>query len=218
MAKLTQKQRHILNYLEQYLKDHGYPPTLREICKKFSIASTNGARYHLHRLKDLGYLEIDPHKSRGVKRVGVDSTIQVAHKRSYLLPVLGRVPAGPFDLASEDLREDVLTVDPEFFGSRNEEPELFGLRVKGDSMLDEGIHDGDIVVVKAQSVARDGDIVVARVNDEATVKRFKRLANEVVLEPANSKYKPIHIPNRGGFDMGQDLALVGVVVGLIRAM
>jgi repressor LexA len=220
MAKLTAKQKLILSYIENYHKEKGYPPTLREICKKFEIASTNGARYHLHRLKDLGYIEIDPHKSRGVKCVGMDvePETNVAHKRSYLLPVLGQVPAGPFDLASEDLREDVLTVDPEFFGTRSEEPDLFGLRVKGDSMLNEGIHDGDIVIVRPQAQANNGDIVVARVDEEATVKRFKRMPEEVVLEPANPRYEPIRIPNQGGVEQGQDLSLVGIVVGLIRSM
>jgi len=217
MSNLSPKQKSILSYIEQYHTDQGYPPTLREICRKFSISSTNGARYHLHRLKELGYLEIDPHKSRGVKRIGVNSPSS-ALKRSYPMPVLGRIPAGPFDLASPDMREDELTVDPEFFGSRSEQPELFGLRVKGDSMIEAGIHDGDIVVVRAQENARDGDIVVARMEEEATVKRFRRGSSQIVLEPANPAYKPIYIEDRGGQDLGQDVALLGVVVGLIRAM
>ena len=96
MSNLSPKQKSILSYIEQYHTDQGYPPTLREICRKFSISSTNGARYHLHRLKELGYLEIDPHKSRGVKRIGVNSPSS-ALKRSYPMPVLGRIPAGRFD-------------------------------------------------------------------------------------------------------------------------
>ncbi len=223
MAELTSKQRSILDYIQDYVKEHGFPPTLRDICKTFSIKSTNGARYHLHRLREFGYLEIDEGKSRGVRMVHAKETETVPasamfHKRSYMMPVLGRIPAGPFNLASEDLREDELTVDPHFFGSRNETPELFGLRVKGDSMIDAGIFDGDVVVVRAQSNANNGDIVVARFEEEATVKRYRQGIDEVVLEPANTRYEPIRVPNRGGSDFGQDFALMGVVVGLIRSI
>jgi len=134
------------------------------------------------------------------------------------MPVLGRVPAGPFNLASPDMREDELTVDPEFFSGRGQEQDLFGLRVQGDSMINAGIYDGDIVVVRAQESANDGDIVVARMDEEATVKRYRRGQSQIALEPANPAYKPILIRDRGGKEMGQDVALLGVVVGLIRAM
>ncbi|MBN2327844.1 MAG: transcriptional repressor LexA [Candidatus Omnitrophica bacterium] len=217
MAILSKKQQDILAFIEKYHSQCGYPPTLREICKKFSISSTNGARYHLHRLKQMGYLEIEPNKSRGVKCVGNVSQ-QQEKSRSFRMPILGSVPAGPFDLASPDSNEEQLTVDPEFFGSRKQEPELFGLRVKGDSMIDEGIHDGDIVVVRAQPNANDGDIVVARWEEEATVKRFRRGGGQIILEPANPAYNPILIDDHGGKEEGQDIALLGVVVGLIRSM
>lgn len=218
MNDLSTKQKSILTYIEQYHSENGFPPTLREICKKFSISSTNGARYHLHRLKQMGYLEIEPHKSRGVKRVG-ESLSVIKSGCSYRMPVLGRVPAGPFNLASPDLREDELTVDPDFFGARNgKEQELFGLRVQGDSMINAGIYDGDIVVVRAQENADDGDIVVARLEEEATVKRYRRGHSQIALEPANPAYKPILIRDRGGKELGQDVALLGVVVGLIRSM
>ncbi len=218
MTDLSPKQRGILSFIEKYQSDHGYPPTLREICKQFSISSTNGARYHLHRLKELGFLEIDPHKSRGVKRVGGVHQVLQSWGKTFRLPVLGSVPAGPLDLASPDIRDEEITVDPDFFGSRSEEPELFGLRVRGDSMIEAGIHDGDIVVVRAQQNANDGDIVVARVEEEATVKRFRRGNSTIVLEPANPAYQPILIRDKGGQSLGQDVALLGIVVGLIRSM
>jgi len=222
MADLTSKQRSILDYIQNYVKEQGFPPTLRDICKKFSIKSTNGARYHLHRLRNLGYLEIDEGKSRGVRMINSvqqeTSSLPAFQKRSYMLPILGRIPAGPFNLASEDLREDELTVDPHFFGSRTESPELFGLRVQGDSMIDAGIFEGDVVVVRAQNNANNGDIVVARFEEGATVKRYRQGTHEVVREPADDRYEPIHIPNRGGSDFGQDFALMGVVVGLIRSI
>ncbi|HPP02637.1 MAG TPA: transcriptional repressor LexA [bacterium] len=216
MPELSPRQREILDYLEKYKEEQGYPPTLREICKKFAISSTNGARYHLQRLMKLGYLEIDPHKSRGVKQVKDASRTSI--KRSYRMPVLGTVPAGPLNLAAPDIREDELHVDPGFFGSRGSEPDLFGLRVRGDSMIGVGIQDGDIVVVRPQPNPNNGDIVVARVEEDATVKRFRRLENEIVLEPANPAVEPIHVPDQGGVESGQNVAILGVVVGLIRSM
>jgi len=216
MTDLSPRQREILDYLEMYKEERGYPPTLREICKKFAISSTNGARYHLQRLMKLGYLEIDPHKSRGVKQVKEVSP--GARKRSYQMPILGMVPAGPLDLASPDMREEDLQVDPGFFGNRGLEPDLFGVRVRGDSMIDEGILDGDIVVVRPQPYPNNGDIVVARVEDTATVKRFKRVADAIVLEPANPEVETIRVPDRGGVEYGQNVAILGVVVGLIRSM
>lgn len=213
---LSPRQREILDYLEKYKEERGYPPTLREICKKFGISSTNGARYHLQRLMKLGYLEIDPHKSRGVKQV--KNGLHASLKRSYRMPILGVVPAGPLNLASPDMREEELNVDPEFFGSRGREPELFGVRVRGNSMIGEGILDGDIVVVRPQPHPHNGDIVVARVEDTATVKRFRRLADEIVLEPANPEVEAIRVPDQGGLEYGQNVAILGVVVGLIRSM
>ncbi|MGC9328206.1 MAG: transcriptional repressor LexA [Candidatus Hinthialibacter sp.] len=217
MAILSRKQQDILTFIQTYHSQCGYPPTLREICKKFSISSTNGARYHLHRLKQLGYLEIEPNKSRGVKCVGEGTPLQEKN-RYFQMPILGSVPAGPFDLASPDSYDDQLTVDPSFFGSRTQEPDLFGLRVKGDSMIGEGIFDGDIVIVRAQQNAHDGDIVVARWEEDATVKRFRRSGGQIILEPANPAYQPILIDDQGGKEEGQDVALLGVVVGLIRSM
>ncbi|MBI1389634.1 MAG: transcriptional repressor LexA [bacterium] len=216
MPELSKRQREILDFIQENQQRSGYPPTLREICKRFAIASTNGARYHLHRLQKMGYLEVAPNTSRGMRLVG--SRPPAKATRSFQLPILGRVPAGPFNLASPDLREDELTVDPEYFGARGAEPDLFGLRVNGDSMVEAGIHDGDIVVVRPQEDAHNGDIVVARLEEEATVKRFRRGLNEIVLEPANRAYKPIHIGDEGGLDYGQNFALLGVVVGLIRSM
>jgi repressor LexA len=218
MAELSSKQQKILNYIKTYLKAQGYPPTLREICKEFSISSTNGARYHLHRLQKMGYLEIDPHRSRGVKCVEQEDENSSPKPKVFQMPVLGSVPAGPFDMASPDLREGELTINPAFFGSNVAEPEMFGLRVKGDSMINAGIHDGDIVVVKAQGDANNGDIVVARLEEEATVKRYRKESRQIVLEPENPAYASIPIRDEGGADQGQDVSLLGVVVGLIRSM
>ncbi len=217
MPNLSPRQREILKFIDQFMREYGYPPTLREICKKFSFSSTNGARYHLYKLKKLGFLDVQPHTSRGVKRVTI-SKKKSQGNLNFRLPILGRVPAGPLDLAEPDIREDEISVDPQFFGSRAQDPELFGLRVNGDSMIEEGIYNGDIVVVRSQQTASDGEIVVARVEDEATVKRFKRIKNDILLEPANPSYAPIRLENKGGMENGQDIGILGVVVGLIRAM
>lgn len=221
MRDLTKRQKDILEFFDAYSKEHGYPPTMREICKKFSIASTNGARYHLHRLKELGYIEIEPYRSRGIRRINdAAAAPRMANKSAfpYLMPILGRVPAGPLALADPGAREDEVGVDPQFFGIHADDPELFGLRVRGDSMIEAGIHDGDVVVVKLQDTAMDGQIVVVREEDEATLKRFRREKNAVVLVPENPKYESIRIPDRGGPEYGQNVGVIGIVVGLIRSM
>lgn len=216
MTELTSRQRDILKYIDTYQNENGYPPSLREICKRFKFSSTNGARYHLHRLQRMGHLQVNAQTSRGVKRTRPGST-PIPLGRVYAMPILGAIPAGPFNYASPDLREDELTIDPTYFGAHSDEPELFGLRVTGDSMIEAGIYDGDIVVVRPQSNADNGDIVVARWDDEATVKRFRRWGNEAVLQPANPAYEDIPLPSRWGED-GEDVAILGIVVGLIRSM
>jgi repressor LexA len=206
------KQKRILRYIDRFREKNGFPPTLREICKQFGISSTNGARYHLHRLREMGYVEISPYRSRGVKRRGETSRLP---RGTYRLPVLGRVPAGATDYAAPDIREGDVIIDPQFFGRRGN-VDLFGLRVKGDSMIEAGIHHGDVVIVHPQPTANDGNVVVARVDDEATVKRFHREGKRILLEPANPAYDPIVI---SGEDADRhEVALLGVVVGLIRAL
>lgn len=213
-SEISQRQMRILDYITGYQKDNGYPPTLREVCKQFKIKSTNGARYHLHRLRDAGYLEVSRYTSRGVRLTstpkGGGSSLS---KREFPLPILGSVPAGRTDYAAPDLREGEVVIDPDFFGRRSGNG-LFGLRVKGDSMINAGIFDGDVVVVKSQESADDGEIVVARVDDEATVKRLRRESKRVILQPENPKYEPMVFDVNKGIDFG----ILGVVVGLIRAI
>ena len=209
---ISPKQRRILSYIDSFSNKHGFPPTLREICKRFGISSTNGARYHLHKLREKGYLEISRYRSRGVKR-----TIQLTPptEKLYNLPILGGVPAGATDYAAADIREGDVIIDPEFFGRRGN-VDLFGLRVKGDSMIEAGIHNGDVVIVRPQPSANEGEVVVARIDDEATVKRLRRDNKNILLEPANPNYDPIVLSGEDG--NGHDIALIGVVVGLIRAL
>lgn len=208
---LSPKQQRILRYIDRFTDKNGFPPTLREICKRFRISSTNGARYHLHKLREKGYLEIRPYRSRGVTRRGETAR---SVRGTYRMPVLGRVPAGATDYAAPDIREGDVIIDPQFFGRRGD-VDLFGLRVKGDSMIEAGIHNGDVVIVYPRANANNGDVVVARVDDEATVKRYRRKGNRVLLEPANPAYDPIVLTGRDADR--HDIALLGVVVGLIRA-
>ncbi|MFH1742130.1 MAG: transcriptional repressor LexA [bacterium] len=209
---LSPKQQRILRYIDRFTGKNGFPPSLREICKQFNISSTNGARYHLHKLREKGYVDISRYTSRGVKRRG-ESTY--SPPGTLRMPLLGRVPAGVTDYAAPDIRDGDVIIDPHFFGRRGN-TDLFGLRVKGDSMIEAGIHGGDVVVVHPQSNANDGDVVVARVDDEATVKRYRRKGNRVFLEPANPAYEPIVFTGKSADR--QDIALVGIVVGLIRAL
>lgn len=220
MKKPSKRQQEILDFFDEYSRKNGYPPTLREIGKKFAINSTNGSRYHLQRLKEMGYIEIEPYRSRGIRRTNRDIPGSLLKKQSYsyTMPILGQVPAGPLSLAAADMQEDTVGVDPGYFSSRHDSPNLFGLRVKGDSMIRAGIHDGDVVIVQPQEDAMDGQIVVARVEDEATVKRFQRSRDAIILHPENPAYEPIRVPNRGGDEFGQSVGILGIVVGLIRSM
>lgn len=209
---ISPKQRNILHYIDRFIEINGFPPTLREICQQFGISSTNGARYHLHKLREKGYLEISRYRSRGVTR---RSERPRSRRGTYRMPVLGRVPAGATDYAAPDIREGDVIIDPQFFGRRGN-VDLFGLRVKGDSMIEAGIHNGDVVVVLPQPTANNNDVVVARVDDEATVKRFRRKGKQIFLEPANPAYDPIVFSEEDA--ERQNVAVLGVVVGLIRAL
>ena len=214
-GEISTKQRRILDYIVSFQQDHGYPPTIREIMDEFEISSTNGARYHLHRLRDAGYLEVSRYTSRGVrlKSPALPSGPSETQKARISLPILGRIPAGRTDYAAPDLRDGDVVIDSDFFGRRGV-TSLFGLRVRGDSMIGAGINDGDVVVVKSQEDADDGEIVVARVGDEATVKRLKRDPECVKLMPENPRYEPLVFERSVMTDFG----ILGIVVGLIRAM
>ena len=158
----------------------GHPPTVREVMEAFGFRSPQTAREHLDALIDEGRLEKEPGLSRGLRlpaRRGEPPTV--------LVPLLGRVPAGPLDAAIEDL-EGHLPVQ-----TRSKPGELFSLRVRGDSMKDAGILDGDLVVVRRQPRAEDGEVVVALVGDEATVKRLRLRHGRVELHPENDAYRPI---------------------------
>ena len=177
----------------------GRPPTVREVMEAFGFRSPQTAREHLDALLEAGRLKKEPGVARGFRLPGRGEAPTV------MVPLLGRVPAGPLDLAVEDL-EGHLPVQ-----TRSSPGELFSLRVRGDSMKDAGILDGDVVVVRRQPRAEVGDIVVALVGDEATVKRFRVKRGRIELHPENDAYQPI-VPEPG------DVKLLGKVVEVRRVL
>lgn len=199
---LTTKQKKIFEYIQQQILEHGSAPTIREIGEKFDIASTNGVRTHLTALVKKGYLKKQQFISRGLALNEAFSS-QVGR-----LPVVGRVAAGtPIDAIENIDRE--LALDLSFLPKGA----CFSLRVAGDSMKNIGIYDGDLVLVQKQSIAQRGDIIVARINNEATVKRYIPDGTRVILQPENDDYEPIIVNKKSG-----EFRVEGKVVGLLRRM
>ncbi|MCA9522077.1 MAG: transcriptional repressor LexA, partial [Myxococcales bacterium] len=181
----------------------GYPPTIREIGAHMGIGSTNGVSDHLKALERKGYLERDLLKSRALKPVGLTG-------RSIEIPIIGRVAAGLPLLAEENI-EDRVTIDHYFVGTNKP---VFGLRVVGESMIEDGIYDGDYIFVKKQLTASAGDIVVALIEGEATVKRFYPEGDRIRFQPANSSMSPIYVYKREF----KETQILGIVVGVYRKM
>jgi repressor LexA len=201
-AKLTDRQRHIFDFISRSIREKGAPPTIREIGEQFSIKSTNGVRSILSALIKKGYIRKTPLVSRGIELAeGMLTTVRQ-------LPLVGSVPAGAPLLADENI-EGSIAVDTSFVPSG----ETFTLRVVGESMVGAGIADGDFVVVRRQGMAEKGDIVVAVIGDEATVKRFYPEADHVRLEPENDAFGPIIIERDT-----PKFYIAGKVVGLLRRM
>lgn len=201
---LTLRQRQVLGYISECIEAQGFPPTLREIGVRFGIRSTNGVNDHLRALERKGYLERELWKSRALRPVGSTSVVSV--------PLLGQVAAGRPQLAVEQ-SETSLKVDRALLGGGRTD-EVFALRVRGDSMVEDGIFDKDYVFVRRQPTARAGATVVALIDDEATVKRYYPEADHLRLQPANASMAPIRV--RPG--EGREVQLLGVVVGVYRRL
>jgi repressor LexA len=209
---LNPRQRDILDYLRSHTRSHAYPPTVREIGAAVGLSSSSTVQNHLNTLEQRGYIRRDPTKSRTVEVVGMEhpASTKALPLRSVAVPLVGRVAAGGPILAEQNI-EDTITVGPEICGS----DDAFALRVRGDSMIEAGIFDGDLVIVRPQREARNGDIVVARLEDEqtgeaeATVKRFYRESNRVRLQPENSTMDPIYV---------RDVDIDGRVVAVVRVI
>ncbi len=199
--RITDRQREIYEFIRTSIDGRGIPPTIREIGEAFGFRSTNGVEKHLVALEKSGFVVRERGKSRGL-------SLRADGKRPLAtVPLLGRVAAG-LPVLSPENHEGELAVDISLFSLRSPH-NLFALKVKGESMIDAHIVDGDTVIVRAQSAAQSGDIVVALVNGEATVKRLFVEKSRVRLQPENSSMKPL-ILDRG------DFRIIGRVVGVIR--
>ncbi len=205
--KLTDRQQDILNFIQQYLEANGYPPTLREIGKKFGISSTFGVKRHLDALVKKGYLNIESHQSRALSIIDtVSSKIEKFSEKIFEIPIVGRVAAGYPILAEENI-EGNLIIDPSFTDKNSD---FFALKVRGDSMIKAGIFEGDTVIVNPKANIHNGEIIVALIGDEATLKRFEQKDNKIHLIPENDSFQTIVLNNR------EDFSIVGKVVGVFR--
>jgi len=200
---LTKRQQEIFDFIKRYSAKYGYPPTVRDIGKAVGLASSSTVHAHLANLERIGMLRRDPSKPRAIElfdraAAGVRAVVNPG------LPLVGQVAAGQPVLAEENIEDYVPT--PSCAGGEEGD---YLLRVRGESMKNVGILDGDLVVVKPQDVAEDGEIVVALVGEEATVKRFFREADHVRLQPENETMDPIR---------SRDVRVLGKVVGLMRSL
>jgi repressor LexA len=206
---LTKRQQEIFDFIKRYSAKYGYPPTVRDIGKAVGLASSSTVHAHLANLEKLGLLRRDPTKPRAIEmldraREGVGSAVDSARRfvAPSGLPLVGTVAAGQPVLAEENI-EEYIAVPPEAGGAEGE----YVLRVRGDSMVDAGMLEGDYVVVRPANDAANGDIVVALVGEEATVKRFFRESDHIRLQPENPTMEPIR---------SKEAVVLGQVVGLFR--
>lgn len=211
--ELTERQRDILTFIEEFRNENGYPPTLREIGKKFGISSTFGVKRHLEALVKKGFINVESNASRGISSIKNDfnSSAEKLLRSENLfarIPIVGRVAAGTPILAVENI-EGNLVIDPSFIKASGE---FFALKVKGDSMIDAGIFDDDYVIVSSNKEALNGEIIVAMVGDEVTVKTYERKTNQIRLLPQNKNYSPFIIDEKSEF------SILGKVIGVIRLL
>ena len=222
--KLTKRQRMVHTFIIQHIEDHGYPPTIREIGDHMGIKSTNGVNDHLKALERKGYLERQDAKSRALRPV-CDADGQPFEEASSSpsdggefdepttsVPVVGRIAAGRPIPAIEHAEEILRISEGMLGGSRRAGDPVFALVVNGDSMIEDGIFDGDYIFVRSQHDAPDGEIVAAMVDGEATVKRIYREGDRVRLQPSNASMEPIYIHSHEA----RETAILGRVVGVFR--
>lgn len=204
---LTARQQEVFNFIKERIQESNRPPTLREIGTRFNITSTNGVRSILHALAKKNYIERSPKLSRGIDLPEMERGLENSRSNSLEVPILGRVAAGTPILAVENL-EGTVVVDRDFL-MRQEN--VFALKVQGDSMKDAGILNGDLLFARQQNNADRGQIVVALLGEETTVKYFYPEGNYVRLQPANDAYGPIIV----GKEI-TDFSVLGRVIGIMR--
>ena len=204
MAKeqLSDKQQQILEFIKRRILDKGYPPAVREICEAVNLRSTSSVHSHLETLERQGYIHRDPTKPRAIEIT--DDDFNLARREIINIPVVGTVTAGEPILAVENI-EEYFPMLPNHISNKN----TFMLHVRGESMINAGIFDGDMVIVEQQPTADNGDIVVAMIEDSATVKRFYKEDGYYRLQPENDTMDPIIV---------SEVSIIGKVVGLYRSM
>lgn len=201
-GKISNKQREILEYIKQEILNKGYPPAVREICEAVDLKSTSSVHSHLETLEKNGYIRRDPTKPRAIEII--DDNFNLTRREVVNVPIIGSVAAGQPILAVENI-ENYFPIPTEFMPNT----ETFMLKVKGESMINVGIYDGDKILVQQQSDARNGDIVVALVDDSATVKTFYKENGYIRLQPENDTMDPIIV---------EDCQILGKVFGVFRLL
>lgn len=204
---LTKRQKDIYDYIRREIKSTGYPPSVREICKAVGLSSSSTVHAHLRTLQDKGMLKVDPSKRRAIRLVDrhLHSVITMPEnepQKTIPLPLIGRVAAGQPLFAEQNI-DRYIDMPSEMVRGK----EVFALEVKGDSMQDAGILPGDVILVSSQQTANNGEIIVALLEDEVTVKRFYKEKEYVVLKPENKQYAPI---------ISRHVQVLGKVIGLLR--
>ncbi|MCC2165269.1 transcriptional repressor LexA [Brotaphodocola catenula] len=201
--KISQKQQEILDYIKACILKKGYPPAVREICEAVHLKSTSSVHSHLETLERNGYIRRDPTKPRAIEVL--DNQFSTQRREAVQVPIIGTVAAGQPILAEQNI-EEYFPIPSEYLPAGRE---VFILRVKGESMINAGIFNGDQVIVQQMNIAENGDIVVALLDDSATVKRFYRENGHYRLQPENDTMEPIIV---------SDVQILGKVVGLFRRM
>lgn len=201
-GKITAKQEEILNYIKETILKKGYPPVVRDICDAVKLKSTSSVHSHLEQLEKNGYIRRDPTKPRTIEII--DDCFNLARREVTNVPLIGTVAAGAPILAQENI-ENYFPIPVEMLPNK----QTFMLRVKGDSMIEAGIYDGDQVIVEQADTAENGEIIVALVEDSATVKTFYKENGHVRLQPQNSSMEPIIV---------DQVTVLGKVIGLFRFM
>lgn len=202
VKKLTSRQREILNFINEEVMRKNYPPSVREICKKMGLSSSSTVHVHLRALEKKGFIKRDPTKPRAIEILDQPGSISEKKRKTKLIPLVGQVTAGIPVFAEENI-EGYLALPEEVAKGDS----VFLLRVRGDSMKNAGILNDDLVVVRQQPSAENGEIVVALLGDEATVKRFYLEKGSIRLQPENPDYEPL---------ISKDVRLLGKVIGLVR--
>lgn len=199
-GKISPKQQEILDYIKQCILQKGYPPAVREIGQAVQLKSTSSVHFHLNALETNGYIRRDPTKPRCIEIV--EDTFNLVRRELINVPIIGTVTAGQPILATENI-ESYFPITPDFIKNK----QVFMLKVKGESMINAGIHDGDLVLVEQTNSAMNGDIVIALLEDSVTVKRFYKEDGHFRLQPENDFMEPIIV---------DDVEVIGKVVGLFR--